>query len=495
MSVTKPTLLIVLDGLGISDEKKYNAFFQAETPHLTLWKTQYSYTTLHAAGNFVGLPIGYNGNSEVGHFTLGAGRITKQTSTILNTKMHPNHLYNNTTLSDLLKKFNQKKRVHILGLVSQGNVHSNLDHLKSLISTIVHHGITNILVHAFIDGRDTPPRSALKYLKKIQKHLDTLGCGKIATLHGRYYAMDRNENFDRTKKSFDVLTQQQKSYDSYQNCIEKSYANNVSDEFLIPVACIPNHTIEPDDGVVFFNFRPDRAVQITKMLLDYDTDFFITPIIYHKDLPTTPLVQAINADETLLQVLSKNKMTILTVAETEKYAHLTYFFNGHNDINFPTEERVLIPSSRIEEPFKDPTMQAKKITNTVLNSLQENPRDFYLINYANADMVGHSGNLDATISAVECLDTELGKLYEEVVIKQKGTIYITADHGNAEIMFSEKSGQPCTSHTDSQVPFYMISANEKQSLNLQSLADIAPFILKNMNINVPKIMTGTHIKP
>ena len=477
-----PTMLIILDGLGISCETKYNAFYQAKTPHLDNWKSQHYYTTLQAAGKFVGLQENSQGNSEVGHFTLGAGRIIQQTSIYLNANLHPDTLFTNITLTNLLRTFNTGKKIHLLGMASDGNIHSNLDHARAFISTLAQHKISNILVHAFLDGRDTPPYSAQQYLDTLQSDLDTYSCGKIASIHGRYYAMDRNNNWNRTQQTFNVLTKQQKTWTPYQDHITQSYTNNVSDEFIVPTACIQDHTIQPGDAIIFFNFRPDRAIQLTKQLLQLDTSFFITPIIYHETLPTTPLISAVQTDQTLLEVLSSNNKTIFTIAETEKYAHVTYFFNGHRDITIPTEQRLLIPSSITKQPAEDPRMQAEKITQTILNSLKNSPKDFYLINYANADMVGHSGNLSATITAIECLDEQLNKLYQEVVIKKNGIIYITADHGNAETMFNEKINQPCTSHTNNPVPFYILSQKKKQDLELQGLADIARLILKNMEI-------------
>lgn len=484
-----PTFLIILDGLGISDEKKYNAFYQAKTPHLDYWQSQYFYTTLQAAGPFVGLAKGYCGNSEVGHFTIGAGKIIEQTSMLLNTQLRPHKLCTNSTLTNILKNFNTDTKVHLLGMASDGNIHSNLQHAKAFISTLAQHGFSNIFVHAFLDGRDTPPQSALQYLDVLQADLDTFSCGKIASIHGRYYAMDRNNNWDRTQKSFDILTQQQPTWTSYKDYLNRNYQQNVFDEFIEPTACVQDHYIEPGDGVIFFNFRPDRAIQLTQLLSKLDLGFFITPILYDERLKTTPLIKAAQTDKTLLETLAAHGKKIFTIAETEKYAHVTYFFNGHRDINFASEKRVLIPSSSKLEPAQDPKMQADKITEAVINDLQNDSKDFYLINYANADMVGHSGNLDATIAAIECLDRELGKLYQEVVMKHNGTIYITADHGNAEVMFDETSNQPCTSHTSNLVPFYMLCQKNKKKLSHflsitqeNGLANIAPLILKNMGL-------------
>jgi len=493
MSRAKPTMLIILDGFGISSEKKYNACYQAKTPHFDNWRNKHFYTTLQAAGKFVGLPVNYNGNSEVGHFTLGAGRIVPQTVTILNTNLETKNLQINSILINILKKFNKDKRVHLMGLASDGNIHSNLHHAQALIATLHHHNISKILFHAFLDGRDTPPQSALNYLEIIEKDLDKLQCGKIASIHGRYFALDRNRNWDRTQKTFEILTKQQESYTPYQDYIKKSYNNEITDEFIEPQACASDHAIQNGDGIIFFNFRPDRAIQLTQKLLTLETSFFITPINYHTSLPTTPLISATHVDETLLETLSLHKKNIFTIAETEKYAHVTYFFNGHKDIRLATEQRTLVPSSTKLHPHEDPVMQAHKITEEVLQSLQTKSYDFYLINYANADMVGHSGNLPATIAAIECLDEQLSQLYQEVVIKQKGTIYITADHGNAETMFNEVNNQPCTSHTNNPVPFYMLTLKKIKKPNLQSLADVAPYILQNMNIPIPQKMSGTFL--
>lgn len=491
MLSTPVNILIILDGLGISDHQEYNAFFQAQTPHLDRWKFQHSYTTLQAAGQFVGLPDGYNGNSEVGHFAIGSGNIIEQTSYLLNYTMQQSILQNSDIIANLLKNFNTNRSIHLLGLASNGNIHSNIDHLRALIFTLQSHKITNILVHAILDGRDTPPYSAQQFLDSIEFDLQKYDGGKIASIHGRFYAMDRNKNYERTEKSFDVLTNQQETIFPYTEKIAQSYAAHVSDEFILPTACIQDHTIKPGDGVIFFNFRPDRAIQLTEKLLTLDLSFFVTPVQYHHDLATTPLIQAPHAKNTLLEVLSAHKKSIFTIAETEKYAHVTYFFNGHKDITLQGEKRTLIPSLTNPDIAHNPKMQAEKITDAVIESLQKDPFDFYLINYANADMIGHSGNLNATVAAIECLDTELGKLYEEVVVQRHGTIYITADHGNAELMHDTLSNQPCTSHTNNPVPFYMLSQSKRQELTLQGLTDIAPFILQHMNINIPDDMRKT----
>ena len=483
-----PTVLIILDGFGISSFKKNNAVSQSQTPNMDRWKLSHSYTILQASGKAVGLPSLYNGNSEVGHFTIGSGRIIPHVSTKLNESMQPHFLKTNFTLTTALKKFKPKKTIHLIGLVSDGNVHGNIKHLQALLATISTYSIPNISIHAFLDGRDTPPQSAQKYIQIIEDDLKKLKVGSIASVHGRYYAMDRNKNNERTEQSFDILTKQQKAFVGHNEYILNNYKKNITDEFIPPAACIENHTIKSGDGVIFFNFRSDRAQQIVEKLLTLDLDFFITPTLFRPDLKTQTLIDPIQATNTFLETLSQEKKTIFTIAETEKAAHITYFFNGLRHINIPTEKRVLIPSKTHKTFASDPTMQALTITEKIMHSLQNNPTDFYLINYANADMVGHSGDLAATIDAVECLDNQLGILYEEIVCKQKGIMYITADHGNAEVMFCDKSNQPCTSHTSNPVPFFMLSPDKKEDLALQGLSDIASFILHKMNIKIPQEM-------
>jgi len=483
---TKPNMLIILDGLGISFQKKYNAFFQAHTPYLDTWQHQYFYTTLQASGEFVGLPNGHHGNSQVGHFTLGAGAIIEQTIALLNNNLQVDILHCNYTLTELLQKFNHTSRIHLLGMVSDGNIHSNIKHAQAFIKVLLNHQIADILVHAFLDGRDCPPRSALDYLAQLEKDLKQTPNGRIASIHGRYYAMDRNNNEDRTQATFDILTKQQRTYTAFQDVIAKHYTTEFSDEFIKPTACIQDHTILPGDAIIFFNFRPDRAIQLTKKLLTLDLAFFITPVIYDLKLQTTPLIQEVCAHNTLLEIVSNKNKKIFSIAETEKYAHISYFFNGHKDILWPRETRILIPSSPIQ-PVEDPCMQAEQITQTVLNSLHDEPQDFYLINYANADMVGHSGNLPATIKAIEFLDIQLAKLYQKVVVEQEGIIYITADHGNAEMMFDPTSQQPCTSHTSNPVPFYMLTDNQTaldHATQWQGvgLADVAQLIIRNIDL-------------
>lgn len=486
MVVSSLKVLIIFDGLGILKDQEHNAVMQAYTPNLDKLKLKYFYTTLQAAGIFVGLPQGYCGNSQVGHFTIGAGKIIQQTTTRLHVQLSQQNICQNSTLSDLLKNFNTTCRIHLLGMASDGNIHSNLQHARALIYAINQLTTARLFVHLFLDGRDVPPCSALAYITAIKKDLDQYKIGQIASIHGRFYAMDRNKNYDRTEKSFAILTNPSLDIFDYEEHILKNYEKGITDEFIKPFACTPDHIILPGDGVIFFNFRPDRAIQLTEKLLTLDLAFFITPVVYHDSLQTTPLISEVIADNSLLEILSAHHKTIFTIAETEKYAHISYFFNGHKDIVWPGETRVLIPSL-LTEPKYAPKMQAEMITQTVIASLEDDAKDFYLINYANADMVGHTGDLQATITAIEFLDEQLGILYQEVVIKRKGTLIVTADHGNAELMFDTNSGQACTSHTANPVPFYLISDDpviQQKGAAWQGvgLADIAPLIIDIMNL-------------
>lgn len=481
MSKKRPILLIILDGLGYTTDTHYNAFSIANTPHFDAWQETYAYTTLHASGSFVGLANTQNGNSEVGHFTLGSGTIIHQTATLLQTTMNFQNLCLHQTLVKELKNFNPDKTIHLIGLVSDGSVHSDIKHVYEILQVLAHYKFQNIAVHAILDGRDTPPQSALIYLKKLEKKLYTFQNATIATVHGRFYTMDRDNNYDRTKQAYNVMTQHQKTIYNYSSYIQDQYAKNITDEFIPPAACSPQHTIQHGDGALLFNYRPDRAKQITKMLLEQNLAFFITPVLYDQSLPTTPLIQAPQAKNTLLEILNANKKTMFTIAETEKFNHVTYFFNGHRSITFPYETRTLIPSLKVKSYDQAPAMKAQEITQEVLNTLN-NPYDFYLINYANADMVGHCGNLQATVQAIETLDQNVGQLYEKIVVQRQGTIYITADHGNAEKMFDPTTKQPYTSHTNNPVPLYILGQKKQDLTHLQGLADIAPHILEHMKI-------------
>lgn len=499
---TNPTMLVILDGFGWREEKKYNAIAHANTPCFDKWMKEYPYALLQASGTAVGLPEGFIGNSEVGHLVIGAGRTIKSPITLIN-----EGIKNLTFLSNpaLLNTFERVKKdngtLHIMGLLSDAGVHADIYHLHAFIKAAHNFGITKIVLHPFLDGRDSPPKAAIKFLDDLEKEIKITGA-TIGSIHGRLYAMDRDKNWERTEQSYRVLTEPQKqTYTNWRDTLDHYYAKDTTDEFIPPTQLDPNATIKDGDAIVFINFRPDRARQLTAAFIDPHFDAFktkklklngfVTPLFYDKNLKTDTMYPPTTITNTLTHVLTEHQKTIYSIAETEKYAHVTYFFNGGKEAPEATETRTLIPTLDDKETDRSPCLAASHITRTVLSSLEQNPCDFYLINYANADIIGHTGDFEKTVIAVQCLDRQISALYEQVVKKMNGTLYITADHGNAEQMFDEKSQQPRTAHTANPVPFLWITKKERGNntqLPLKRLRDIAPFILKNMGIPVPKEM-------
>jgi 2,3-bisphosphoglycerate-independent phosphoglycerate mutase len=523
ISTTKgPVALVILDGFGYRVQHHGNAIAAAQKPNFdTLWNT-YPHAILAASGPAVGLPPGVMGNSEAGHLTIGAGRSIEQDSTRINKAIADGSQKNSELLKTKLLQLAasplalstrvkrgciegcSEKKLHFLGLLSDANVHSDLHHLFVLLDIAKHYGIEKIIVHPFLDGRDVPPKSAAQYLEQLQNYFAEHNIGEFGSLHGRFYAMDRDKNWDRTKLSYDVLTQPQDHiFDSWQSVLDYYYAQKITDEFIPPTQLNRTNIIESGDGVIFFNFRPDRARQLTAaftqrpfshfLTQSLNLNFFITMTDY--GIPKSsalPLFAQQKVSNTLKEYLSQAHKTIFSIAETEKYAHVTYFFDGGREVQFPEETRVLIPSLHPKNYVQYPEMSAAKITQAVLNSLSKRSCDFYLINYANADMVGHSGNFSATVRAIEFLDEQLGKLYNAFVIERNGTLIITGDHGKAEEMADESSGQPRTAHTTNPVPFILVQKNlqntTKLPTNITKLSDIAPLILSLMHLSIPPEM-------
>lgn len=498
----KPTALIVLDGFGFSEQKKYNAIAQANTPHLSAWFSDYPHAQLQAAGTAVGLPPGYIGNSEVGHSTIGAGRVIKQSLAFINEAIKNGSFFSNTQLDDALNRLKKNGgTLHLIGLLSDAGVHSHIDHLIAYIEAAIAHGIKHIVIHPILDGRDTFPRSGITFLQQLEKKIASFPQVTIGSMHGRYYAMDRNQNWDRTQASYQVLTQKNLPLEqAWQSILKEAYATGLSDEFILPIQ-LNDEIIQSGDGIIFFNFRPERLRQLASAFVDptfnhFATEhlalsFFLTPFTFdsHK---TASMFALPSTEHTLLDILQEHHYSLFTIAETEKYAHVTYFFSGGIETKRENETRTLIPSIKTKTYEEYPCMSAVEITDAILASLKTNPCDFYLVNYANADMVAHSGNMAATVKAIECLDTQLARVYEQLVERMDGTLYITADHGNAEDMFDEATGQVKTSHTTNPVPFVMINKQLKgkaKQLPLQGLKDIAPFILKNLGLPVPREMS------
>jgi 2,3-bisphosphoglycerate-independent phosphoglycerate mutase len=502
-----PTALIILDGFGYSEKKEWNAIRQAKTPNFDYFFKNYPHAIIKAAGRDVGLPEGSIGNSEVGHLTIGSGRVVDQPAVRLNKLIADKKFASQPVLVACLAKVKKNNgALHIMGLLSDANVHSNEDHLFTFIDTAENYGIKKIYVHAFLDGRDTPPRSAAEYLQALDMHIahiKKMSNVKLASIHGRFYAMDRDNNWERTKQTYDVLTNPpDHGALKWQDVLQQQYADGNGDEFVVPTNLDPDGIIKNGDGIIFFNFRPDRARQLTHSFMKSDFDSFqtkqiklacfVTPTMYEQNhVKTDVLLEPMKAEHTLKEVLEKHGYHIFSVAETEKYAHVTYFFNGGKEQILPNEKRVMIKSISTRDYVHHPKMSALEITAATLESLQHDPYDFYLINYANADMVGHSGNMEATVLAVECIDEQIGKLYEQIVRKMGGTIFLTADHGNAESMYNEQAHQPCTAHTNNPVPFIMLCPScmeMDKKLPLTGLSDIAPFILRYLNIPVPREM-------
>ena len=501
MAQKAPVVLVILDGFGHSNSTTYNAIAQAHTPNLTQWFSQYPHTSLEASGRAVGLPDTYVGNSEVGHLTIGAGRIVPQAASIIDAAIRHKALETNTILLHNLETIAKKQtKLHIMGLVSDAGVHGTIAQLCAYIQITLQRGVTQIIVHPFLDGRDTAPQSGAQYLRILQNIIKQYPAVSIGSIHGRFYAMDRDHNWYRIEQSYRVLTVSQPPiFNNWQDAITYYYAQGITDEFIPPTQLNPRAIITEGDGILFTNYRSDRARELTACFVgrelvpfttqDLHVSCLITPVSYGKEYNTQILFTQPIIQNTLKEVLANHNKTIVSIAETEKYAHVTYFFNGEKEEAVPGESRILIPSIKAPQYIDYPCMSAPAITQATIDSLRTHPADFYLVNYANADMVGHSGNMQATVKAIECLDHELGMLYQQV-IQMGGTLIITADHGKAEQMFNETTHQPHTGHTSNLVPFLVISSQMKlQEAQLPTqLSEIAPFILNYMGIRVPDAM-------
>ncbi len=503
----KLTMLIILDGFGDNQNKDGNAIKLAKTPNIDKLMKKYPNTDIFTSGLAVGLPEGQMGNSEVGHTNIGAGRIVYQELTRITKSIEDGDFFTNPEFIAAIencKKHNSK--LHILGLVSDGGVHSHNRHLYGLLEMAKRRDFENVYVHCFLDGRDTPPASAESYIVKLQEKMQEKEIGKIASICGRFYSMDRDKRWERVQKCYDALVKGEgKKASSAVKAIEDSYQKEVFDEFVEPtVICNgeePVATIEKNDSVIFFNFRPDRAREITRALVDSDFNDFETK----KDLnlyfvcftnydETMPNVHIAFKKETLHntfgEYISKLGYTQLRIAETEKYAHVTFFFNGGEEKLFKGEDRILVPSPKVETYDLKPEMSAYEVTDKVIEAIQKDYYDCIILNYANTDMVGHTGSLDAAIKAVEAVDKCVGRVVK-LVEEKEGNLLITADHGNAEQMIDYKTGEPHTAHTTNPVPLILVTKNKKLKLKTDGkLADLAPTMLDLMNLEKPGEMTG-----
>ena len=490
-----PTVLVILDGFGHSAQTQYNAIAQAKKPTIDYLLDHYPHTLLAASGPAVGLPAGYVGNSEVGHITIGAGRIIPSAFLLLHNAIESGEFFTEPTLTHSLGALAQTNQtLHLMGLLSDAGTQNHTELMRAFIRAAFNHQIKRIVIHAFLDGRDILPKSAASYLEKLCEFIKLFKNVELGSITGRYYAMDRDKNWDRTQATYQMLTQKSEpQFAHWQDALSYYYGKDITDEFIPPTVLNPEHQIKENDGVISSNFREDRMRQLASCFIapNFPLAFFLSSTRYAPEFKNPVLLELHPAKNTLKQVLSENGKTIFSITETEKYAHITYFFADGREKPFAHETRILIPSLDLTNYAQDPQMSAQKITESVLHSLQSHPCDFYLINYANADMVGHSGNLPATIQAIECLDNQIKQLYEQVVKKMDGTLYIAADHGNAELKFDVKTGQPHTAHTTNPIPFIWVQnglGQTKRNLPLHGLADIAPFILEHMQLPIPPEM-------
>ena len=498
---SKKVLLVIMDGWGLGQIKSSDAIQHAHVPFVTSLYTKYPNATLVTCGTEVGLPQGQMGNSEVGHLNLGAGRIVYQELERINVAINDHIFQQNPTIINAINYCKENnKPLHLIGLVSDGGVHSHINHIKALVNTCVAQQFYNVLIHAFTDGRDTDPKSGVRYIKELQEHLNK-STGNIATITGRYYAMDRDKRWERIKIAYDALINRigEKSRD-LQMSVLTSYDNNVTDEFILPIINenLPETRIKEGDAVISFNFRTDRCREITEVLTQvnkaeyamhflnlhyttmtmYDHAFKNVHVIFEKD----------NLDNTLGEVLAEHGKTQLRMAETEKYPHVSFFFSGGREVPFEGEKRIMIPSPKVATYNLQPEMSAYELTLAAVAEIENSEPDFICLNFANADMVGHTGVWEAVIKAVETVDICVEKLVT-AALNRNYCIFLTADHGNADYEINE-DGTPNTAHTLNLVPFFILDKEWKGTIKNGKLGDIAPSILKMMNLPIPAAMTG-----
>lgn len=497
-----PVMLIIMDGFGLGDPSDpTNAVAQGNTSHLKMLEELYPHTKLQASGLAVGLPEGQMGNSEVGHLNLGAGRVVYQQLTRITKDINDGEFFKNSVLKETYNHA-KGKTLHVLGLLSDGGVHSHIDHIKAVIKGAKEAGVQRVYVHAFLDGRDVPPSSAPTYVHALETYMAELSFGEIASMSGRYYAMDRDKRWERVEKAYDVLTSGVGlTANSADECLREAYDRGETDEFVQPTLLKPEGTIEEGDTVIFCNFRPDRAREITTALTVPEFDgflrkktvyplYFATMTKYEEGLPVRIVYEKELLVNTLGKVFADKGYQQLRIAETEKYAHVTYFFNGGDEEPFAGEERILVASPKVATYDLQPEMSAYEVTEKVIEAIRKGRYDMIILNFANADMVGHTGVLEAAEKAVETVDCCVGKIAQEIV-KVQGHVLITADHGNADIMVDHTTDIPHTAHTTNPVPLILVSEQHKgDSLKEGKLCDIAPTMLDLAGIEKPEEMTG-----
>lgn len=500
-----PVVLIVMDGWGCAPESSGNAIAQARIPNLTSYWRRFPHTLLGAAGEDVGLPAGQMGNSEVGHLNLGAGRIVYQDYSRINRAISQGDFFTNSVLLEALAQA-QGQSLHLMGLVSDGGVHSHMNHVYALLELAAQHDLQRVFVHAFLDGRDVPPTSAGTYLAALEEKMAELNLGHIATISGRYWAMDRDRRWERTALAYKALVLGEgKTAPSAAQAIKQAYEQGETDEFVRPTVLVqdngdPVARIKDGDVIIFFNFRPDRARQLTRTFVDEEfSEFsrgpqppavhFVCFTQYDETIKAPVAFAPQRLTNTLGEYLSRQGLTQLRIAETEKYAHVTFFFSGGEEQPFPGEQRRLIPSPKVATYDLKPEMSAYEVTAAVIEELRQGKFHLVILNYANVDMVGHTGKIAATIQAVETVDRCVGQVVEEV-LRQRGVALITADHGNGEEMLDE-GNRPHTAHSCNQVPFIVVADDtDAWEVRPGRLADVAPTILDLLDLPTPAEMTG-----
>ena len=505
----KTTMLMILDGFGINENENGNAVKLANTPNIDKLMKTCPTTEIYTSGLKVGLPEGQMGNSEVGHTNIGAGRIVYQELTRITKSIEDGDFFSIPEFIEAIencKKNNSK--LHIMGLLSDGGVHSHMRHLFGLLELAKRKDFEEVYVHCFLDGRDTPPASAEGYIMKLQEKMKEKGVGKIASISGRFYSMDRDKRWNRIQKTYDAMVNGigEKSASPI-TAIESSYQKEIFDEFVEPtVICNgdkPVATISKNDSVIFFNFRPDRAREITRTLVDTNFEdfetkkdlnlFFVCMTQYDETMPNVKVAfKPTTLVNTFGEYISDKGMTQLRIAETEKYAHVTFFFNGGEEKQYPGEDRILVPSPKVATYDLQPEMSAPIVTEKVVEAINEDKYNAIILNFANPDMVGHTGSLPAAIKAVETIDECVQKVVD-AMLAHNGTILITADHGNCEQMIDYKTGEPHTAHTTNPVPLILVTNDETLKVKSGKLADLAPTMLEILGIEKPEEMTGESI--
>lgn len=502
---SKVKMLMILDGWGIGRKDNGNAYENADSPNIHRLYNEYPHTSLACSGMAVGLPEGQMGNSEVGHLNIGAGRIIYQEFTRINKEIDEGGLFTNKAFLEAIQNVrDHNSQMHLYGLLSDGGVHSHIDHLKALLRLCKDKGLQNVYVHCFLDGRDTPPQSGKGYILQLEEYMNELGIGKIATISGRYYAMDRDKRWERVQLAYDAMVRGKgETSTSAVSAIEESYKENRTDEFVLPTVILndgnPVAKIQENDSIIFFNFRPDRAREITRTLVDPDFNGFdrkLFPLYYvcmtQYDV-TMPNVHVAYLPEvyknTLGEYIASKGLKQLRIAETEKYAHVTFFFNGGVEKPNENEDRALIQSPKVATYDLQPEMSAYEVTDRVLEEINKDYYDLIILNFANLDMVGHTGVFNAAKGAVEALDKCVGKIVSRI-LEKGGAVYMTADHGNAEQMYDYETGEPFTAHTTNPVAFVVIGEGDVKLREGGRLSDIAPTILDFMKLPIPEEMTG-----